>query len=115
MIRSHVLAFLVLAVTLVAGCSTPPSAVDAAATDEEWSCAESEVSGFVTKPVTYPADLSIAEVASAVDKGEAFWIDSQTGRSATVTFLNEQGLITRRLEFQRSESVGWHLDQGQTC
>lgn len=40
---------------------------------------------------------------------------NNTGRLASATFRNEGGLIGRRLGFEESESVGWHIERGRAC
>ena len=115
----------------LAGCSTEQRGADEAVdpvvaaataasteptpTGEQWACSPGQVSGFITDPVVYPADLSLAEVAWKLDGETTFDIDSNTGRLASVTFRNDGGLIVRRLEFERSESVGWHIERGRAC
>lgn len=72
----------------------------------------------MTDPVVYPPDLSLSEVLSQLEPGpaaETSEVDSNTGRSASVIFRNDDGLIIRRVEFERSESVGWHIERGRAC
>ncbi len=134
MTRIHALAALILA-TFLSGCSTeqggsgeavdpvsvtPTTPADSQETtastlSEEWVCSPGQMSVYITDPVVYSADLSLEEVASKLDDGKTFHIDSNTGRLASMTFRNEQGLIVRRLEFERSESVGWHIERGRAC
>lgn len=130
MTRTKALTALIIAAASLTGCSTeqrgtdvavdPVSATATTPTEptttpsEEWACSPRQVSGFTTDPVVYPTDLSLPEVASQLD-GETFDIDSNSGRLATVTFRNEGGFIVRRLELERSETVGWHVERGRAC
>jgi hypothetical protein len=130
MTRIQTLTALILAAASLSGCSTEQrGAVEAADPErvawstptearptisEEWGCSPGQVSGFITDPVVYPTDLSLQEVLSKIDGGTGD-IDSNTGRLASVTFRNEQGLIVRRVEFERSETVGWHIERGRAC
>lgn len=131
-----------LTATALAGCSTervdseqavdPVGATPTATPDEstppmtrgeQWACSPDQVYGFAADPVVYPPELSLAEVLSELSQGrveegiaeETPEVDSDTGRLASVTFRNEEGLILRRLEFERSESVGWHVERGRAC
>lgn len=131
--RIHALTALILAAALLSGCEqggsdvavdpvrvtpTAPAAsqeTTASTLSEEWNCSPGQIYSFVTDPVVYTADLSLDQVAVKVDEGNKFHIDSNTGRFASVTFRNDQGLILRRLEFERSESVGWHIKRGRAC
>lgn len=72
--------------------AAPTDSKPSAAPGKQWACSPDRVSGFITDPVVFPADLSMTEVASELD-GKTFTIDSNNGRQASVTFRNEQGLV----------------------
>jgi hypothetical protein len=133
MIRTQAVALL-LAIVSLGGCADEqrgadtavdpasanpaPETVAGATTGKEWACPPREVYGFMTDPVVYPPDLSLNEVLSQLEPdpaAETSEVDSNTGRSASVTFRNDEGLIIRRVEFERSESVGWHIERGRAC
>jgi hypothetical protein len=79
-----------------------------------WACDDKARYGFATDPIVYPVEVPLSEIAAQVSDAESFEIE-RDGRTATVTYRDEDGLIVHRYEFLRGDETGWHLERGHTC
>lgn len=81
-----------------------------------WACpSEARLRAF-TDPLIYPARLTLRQVLDRVyPDGTDMLVQSNDGRLAFVLDLDGQQQIERRVRFERSTSVGWHVEVVLFC
>jgi hypothetical protein len=81
-----------------------------------WACPRSVRLRAFTDPIIYPLRLTLREVLTKVYAAEFdALVRSNDGRLAFVLVLDERRRIERRVRFERSATVGWHVEAVLFC
>lgn len=132
--RGRVVAAVLVAQALLPSCSSgsstsaPPRAVadrmadtSAAAKEQRtpqltWACPREARLRAFTDPFIYPSRLALRQVLAAGYPGKTdVLVQSNDGLLAFVLVLDDEEQIERRVRFERSTSVGWHVEVVLLC